>query len=194
MLRHRSRTIGAAVLACALTVAAVGCSSDSDSDGASPKKTTTTAEVSTSTTDAPTTTTTTAAKPATTTTTTTAPGGPGDAGPRDFAGPVDGQPESVEVTFTRDGGIVDFSVSGLEIQCQPLDNGDASTRPTKVTIAAAPIAADGSVQFTAKGSKYEPSLSGSFTPEGSFAGGLYLSGEDDGSVCGGEFTFIATPR
>ncbi|QXC59603.1 hypothetical protein KSP35_14560 [Aquihabitans sp. G128] len=187
----RTRLLGLALVG-ALAVAAAGCSSDSDSAGS--KKTTTTTSAAkpskattTSTTEAPSTTSTTAAKATTTTAKPVDPSG----GPQAYSGPVDGQDAKVQVTFTRDGDIKDFVVSGLEIACQPLDNGDSSTRATKVAIPLAEVKADGSVEHTEEGSKYHPDLSGSFTPDGSFAGGLYLSGEDDGSVCGGEFTFIA---
>lgn len=195
MLRVRNGEVGVSprvgrpllgvLVAGAIVLGAVGCSSDSDG---TPKTTTTkpSATPSTSTTPSETT-----ATPLATTSTTTAAKPVNPAGPTDYAGRVDGQKSAVKVTFTRNAGIKNFVVSGLAILCQPLDNGDSSTRATKVSIPAAEIRADGSVEHTETGAKYKPTLSGTFTPDGSFAGGLFLSGEDDGSVCGGEFTFIA---
>ena len=124
-------------------------------------------------------------------TTTTAVFAPGRGGPIAYAGSVDGQKSAVKVAFTRNAGIENFVVSGLVIVCQPLDNGDSSSRVTRVSIPRAELRADGSIEHTETSAKYRPTLSGTFTPDGSFAGGLFLSGEDDGSVCGGEFTFLA---
>ncbi len=174
-----------AVLAVVLApVVMVACSSKSD--GADkPDRTSTTAAARTSTSS------TTAPRPSTTVTT-TVPGTRTGTGPTNFAGQLDGQ--KARATFTRtSAGIENFEVVGLAIQCQPIDNSAPSSRATRVTIQLAPIKADGSVETTATAAKYKPTLSGSFTPQGTFAGGLFLSGQDSGSVCGGEFTFIAKP-
>jgi len=184
---RRSVRLGAVLVVAALALAAVGCSSDSDD--AKPAKTTTTKPVArptTSTTVAPTTT----GLVGTTSTTVVA---PAPTGPQDYRGAIDGQDKDKVVTFTRDGDITDFVVTGLSIECQPLKAGEPTTRATRVTIPKATVKGDGSVEHTESGSKYKPTLTGSFTKDGSFAGGLYLSGQDDGYVCGGEFTFIAKP-
>ncbi len=173
--RQRGRRLAGVLVAGAILLAAAGCSSES-AGTPKPAKTSTPKPATTPST-------------ATTTTAVEKPANPTE--PTDFAGRVDGQKSSVKVTFTRNSGIKNFVVSGLAILCQPLDNGDSSTRATRVSIPSAEIRADGSVEHSETSAKYRPTLSGTFTPDGSFAGGLYLSGEDDGSVCGGEFTFIA---
>ena len=185
--RRVGRPLLGVLVAGAVVLGAAACSSESDGTP-KPTKTTTTKPAATPSTAA-TPSETTAAPPATTSTTVVKPANP--AGPTDYAGRVDGQKTSVKVTFTRNGGIKNFVISGLAILCQPLDNGDSSSRATKVSIPSADIRADGSVEHTETGAKYKPTLSGTFTADGSFAGGVFLSGEEDGSVCGGEFTFIA---
>ena len=186
--RRVGRPLLGVLVAGAIVLGAVGCSSDSDGTPKPTKTTTTKPAASPSTATTPSETT---AAPLATTSTTTAVKPVNPTWPAHYAGRVDGQKSSVKVTFTRNVGIQNFVVSGLAILCQPLDNGDSSTRATKVSIPSADIRADGSVEHTETGAKYKPTLSGTFTADGSFAGGLFLSGEDDGSVCGGEFTFIA---
>lgn len=199
------------------TVLAAGCSSDGDDGGASDRTTTTkrttTSADRTTTSKATTTTTAGAGNGGGTTTTgtgggeppqttTTADDGPPSTtasteaprAPSSYAGLVAGQAADSDVTFTRGAGIEDFKVSGLAIECQPLaPTGDAKSRTVDVAIDAAPVAADGSVMFTQTDATYDPSLSGSFAADGTFAGGLFLSGESEGFVCGGEFAFTAKP-
>lgn len=171
-----------------------GCSGDSDET--SPERTAITAQTTVSDSTAsepadtePAETTTTVTDEPGTTATTVVPGGPVA-----YTGVVDGQDAKVVVTFTKGAGIDGFEVSGLSIECQPLaPNGAAQSRTVDVAIAEAPIAADGSVMFTQADAAYEPSLSGSFAADGTFAGGLFLSGERGDFVCGGEFVFIAEP-
>ena len=183
--------VGALVIV-AIALSTAGCGSNGDGS-VQPTKNTTTEPAPTTTirragTTSTSTTTTASASGATTT---TAVSDPGRGGPIAYAGRVDGQKSAVKVAFTRNAGIENFVVSGLVIVCQPLDNGDSSSRVTKVSIPRAELRADGSIEHTETSAKYRPTLSGTFTPDGSFAGGLFLSGEDDGSVCGGEFTFFA---
>lgn len=189
-LPPRLRSVGAgAVLVVVLAVAAIGCSSDGGSDDAAPERTTTTeAEApTTSITEAVATTT-----EAPATTTTVAPTPPGD-GPTAYEGVIDGQ-EDATVSFTRDGGIEAFEVRGLAVECQPLDvTGEPKARTVSVTIAAAPLTADGSISHTEEDANLAPTLSGAFADDGTFAGGVFLTGEDDGFVCGGDFTFYANP-
>jgi hypothetical protein len=180
---------GAAVLL-VVTGAVVGCSSD-DSEGAdAPRRTTTTSADRpdrTSTTEAPATTTTTA--PATTAPPTSAGGGGSSA----FRGTVDGQ-DGIEVTFVRGAtALTDVRADGLELTCQPLEGGDSTTITVDVAMPEVPLGASELVEHTQSDAPYEPTLAGSFTPAGSFAGALSLSGQRDGFACGGEFTFIATP-
>ena len=181
--------VGALVIV-AVTLSAAGCGSNSDGS-VQPTKNTTTEPAPTTTIRRAGTTSTSTSASASGATTTTAVSDPGRGGPIAYAGRVDGQKSAVKVTFTRNTGIENFVVSGLVIVCQPLDNGDSSSRVTKVSIPRAELRADGSIEHTETSAKYRPTLSGTFTPDGSFAGGLFLSGEDDGSVCGGEFTFFA---
>lgn len=181
--------VGALVIV-AITLSTAGCGSNSDGS-VQPTKNTTTEPAPTTTIRRAGTTSTSTSASASGATTTTAVSDPGRGGPIAYAGRVDGQKSAVEVTFTRNTGIENFVVSGLVIVCQPLDNGDSSSRVTKVSIPRAELRADGSIEHTETSAKYRPTLSGTFTPDGSFAGGLFLSGEDDGSVCGGEFTFFA---
>lgn len=165
-------------------LALVGCSKDSDdaattttpsSTTAAAGRTTSTVARSTSTTQAP-----------IITTTVVKPTG----GPSKFRGVVDGQPKVI-VTFTKGTALTDVKADGLEIQCQPLEQGDAKTDTVDVAIASAPIAADGTVSYTQAKEQFEPNISGTFTDDGRFAGVLTLSGERKGYACGGEYTFIA---
>lgn len=171
-----------------LVLASAGCSSDGGSDDAPDRTTSTTSTTAApvSTTEAPTTT------QAPASSTTVAPTPPG-AGPTAYAGVVDGQ-EGATVRFTRDGGIEGFEVRGLSVTCQPLAaTGDSKERTVSVTIDAAPLTADGSIDHTEETANLRPSLSGAFADDGTFTGGIFLTGEDDGFVCGGEFTFFASP-
>lgn len=192
----RPRALAVLAVAVGLLAASVlgaGCSSDG-SDGAkagsgadgtttAPKRTTTTAP-RTTTTAAPSTTTST--KPATT------PGSGGAGGSSAYAGDLDGQ-DGVSVSFTRTASaLTDLRADGLELTCQPLASGDAKTITVDVAMAQVPLGTGGLVEFTESGAPYEPTVSGSFTASGDFAGSLYLSGQRDGYACGGEFTFIAT--
>lgn len=177
-------------VAALLVMAAVGCSSDGGSDDAAPERTATTEDgaVTTSTVDATTTTTADAAV----TSTTATPTPPGD-GPTDYAGFIDGQEEAT-VTFVRDDGIEAFEVRDLAVECQPLEvTGEPETKTISVAIAAAPLTADGSISHTEDDADLKPTLSGAFADDGTFAGGVFLTGEDDGFVCGGDFTFYANP-
>ncbi|MCU1498454.1 MAG: hypothetical protein JWM47_2407 [Acidimicrobiales bacterium] len=187
--RSAARRLAAVVAAGLLVLGLPGCSSDGNDDGARADPSSTTEAAGRSTTTAADRATTTV--PATTTTTAGVPVLP--PGATRYAGPVDGQQAGVEVSFTRDGAITDFEVGGLSMDCQPLTSGEPSTRSTTVSIAEVAVSASGAVSHIEEDARYRPSLTGSFTPDGSFAGGLYLSGEDDGFVCGGEFTFIAAP-
>lgn len=178
------------MLAVALGLA--GCSSDSGSgaggEGA-PRRTTTT----TTTTTVPARTSSTAAPTTDATAPTTVASTSGVGGSSTFRGAVDGQ-AGIEVTFTRGAAaLTDVRVDDLELTCQPLDGGDAKTITVDVSVAQVPLGSGGLVEHTDAGAPYEPTLTGSFTPAGSFAGSLYLSGQRDGFACGGEFTFIATP-
>ncbi len=162
--------------------------------------TTTTAPSSTTTTDPVGTTTSpavTSAPPTTPSPTTPSPttaSEPGAPRPQDYSGPVDDQPEGTTVAFVRSGSVTGFEVRDLEVECQPLAaDGEAMSRQVSVAIAEAPIAADGTVAFTEGSATLKPSLSGSFAADGAFVGSLFLTGEDDGFVCGGEFTFTARP-
>jgi len=161
-----------------------GCSKDKsdDSDKGASASTTTAAKAASSTTTSTTSTTT---EPRITTTVVKPAGGP-----TKFRGVVDGQPKVV-VTFTRGTAITDLKADDLEIECQPLDNGDAKTKTVDVAIPSAPVAASGSVSFTQSAKEYQPTISGVFTKDARFAGAISLSGQKDGYACGGEFTFIA---
>lgn len=191
---RRGRSIATPVAAVLMAaVALAGCSSDGSEGGDAPRTTTTEADGAegTSTTEAAEDTTSTA--PPTTPTTaapTTAAGGGGSSA---FRGTVDGQ-DGVEVTFTRGAtALTDVRADGLELTCQPLAGGDPETTTVDVAMAEVPLGATDLVEHTESGATYEPTISGSFTDAGSFAGSLYLSGQADGFACGGEFTFIATP-
>ena len=192
-----SRAVGrtaVAVLVLAASVALAACSSDGSDGADAPRRTTTTAadgpsRTTTSTTEAERATTTTAAP---STTATPATGGGGGSGSSTFRGDVDGQ-KGVAVTFTRSASaITDVRAEGLELTCQPLKGGDAKTITVDVAMAQVPLSS-GLIEHTEAGAPYEPTLSGSFTPAGAFAGALSLSGQRDGYACGGEFTFLATP-
>ncbi|HEX2574829.1 MAG TPA: hypothetical protein VHK88_00680 [Aquihabitans sp.] len=195
--RRGQRLAGALVLAGALAAALVGCSDDDDAADAPRRTTTTEVAEATSTTTEATTTTDEASSTTTTTaaaTTTTAAPTPGAPGPRDYRGVVDGQDPEVPVRFVRGAGIEDLEVEDLAIECQPLDNtGDLQERTTDVSFDQVPISGSGSVEAMLDDEPLRPSLSGSFADDGTFTGALFLSGEDDGFVCGGEFTFTATP-
>ena len=181
--------VGALVIV-AIALSTAGCGSNSDGS-VQPTKNTTTEHAPTTTIRRAGTTSTSTSASASGATTTAAVSDPGRGGPIAYAGRVDGQKSAVKVAFTRNTGIENFVVSGLVIVCQPLDNGDSSSRVTRVSIPRAELRADGSIEHTETSAKYRPTLSGTFTPDGSFAGGLFLSGEAAGSVCGGEFTFLA---
>lgn len=175
-----------------LAVAVAGCSSDGSEGADAPRRTTTTSTDGgerTTTTEAPGDTTSTSAAP----TTTAAPPSTTGGGSSAFRGSVDGQ-DGIEVTFTRGAAaLTDVRADGLELTCQPLEGGDAETITVDVAIAQVPLGSGDLVEHTQADAPYEPTLSGSFTPAGSFAGALSLSGQRDGFACGGEFTFIATP-
>ncbi|MBX3285242.1 MAG: hypothetical protein KF703_07860 [Actinobacteria bacterium] len=180
----------ALVLVLALSLVGAACSSDGSDGADAPRRTTTTvsddADASTTTTAPRTTTSTTAAPTSTAAPDTTA------GGSSAFRGAVDGQ-KDVVVTFTRGAdALTDVRASGLELTCQPLAGGDAKTISVDVAMAQVPLG-PGLLEHTEQGAPYEPTLSGSFTPAGAFAGSLYLSGQRDGYACGGEFTFLATP-
>lgn len=191
--RSGRRVVAAVVLVAAVALA--GCSSDG-SDGAAdadaPRRTTTTVN------DGGESSTTSTAPEGTTTapegTTTAAPPTSGaGGGSSSFRGAVDGQ-DGIEVTFTRGAAaLTDLRADGLDLTCQPLEGGDAKTITVDVAMAEVPLGSGTLVEHTEAGAPYEPTLSGSFTPAGTFAGALYLSGQRDGFACGGEFTFIATP-
>ena len=193
-----SRAVGrtaVAVLVLAASVALAACSSDGSDGADAPRRTTTTTaadgrlRTTTSTTEAERATSTTAAP---STTATPATGGGGGSGSSTFRGDVDGQ-KGVSVTFTRSASaITDVRAEGLELTCQPLKGGDAKTITVDVAMAQVPLSS-GLIEHTEAGAPYEPTLSGSFTPAGAFAGALSLSGQRDGYACGGEFTFLATP-
>ncbi|MEZ5177192.1 MAG: hypothetical protein R2746_02630 [Acidimicrobiales bacterium] len=181
----------ALVLVLALSLVGAACSSDGSDGADAPRRTTTTvsddADASTTTTAPRTTPSTTAAPTSTAAPDTTAGGGSSA-----FRGAVDGQ-KDVVVTFTRGAdALTDVRASGLELTCQPLAGGDAKTISVDVAMAQVPLG-PGLLEHTEQGAPYEPTLSGSFTPAGAFAGSLYLSGQRDGYACGGEFTFLATP-
>lgn len=187
----RSVRRGAIALAVVAALAVGGCSKSDDAAG--PNATSTTTK----------------GRPAATTTTggpskTTAPGGPtgtttpsGPATPttlapgeRPFAGSLDGRPDTA-VTFVRGDGLRDFEAKGIEVTCNRTDNkGGPTTRTVDVKLPEVPVAADGSVDFTAEKAPYSPQLQGSFDARGRFLGGLYLSGQSDGEVCGAEVTFV----
>ena len=192
---ERPRRLAVAMCTAVALVIAVllaGCSSDSGSDdGADASRRTTTSA------DRAERTTTSAAPDGTTTTgaptTTAAPPTSAGGGSSAFRGAVDGQ-DGVEVTFTRGAAaLADVRADGLELTCQPLEGGDSKTVTLDVVIAEVPLGSGGLVEHTEAGAPYEPTLAGSFTPAGAFAGSLSLSGQRDGFACGGEFTFIATP-
>lgn len=192
--RSGRRAVAAVVLVAAVALA--GCSSDG-SDGAAdadaPRRTTTTVNdggESSTTSTAPEGTTTTAPEGTTTAAPPTSGAGGGSSS---FRGAVDGQ-DGIEVTFTRGpAALTDLRADGLDLTCQPLEGGDAKTITVDVAMAEVPLGSGTLVEHTEAGAPYEPTLSGSFTPAGTFAGALYLSGQRDGFACGGEFTFIATP-
>jgi len=185
MQTNRVRAVRVAIVVALLgAVALSGCSKDKSDDadkGTTPsstavaRSTSTTVGSSTSTTTEP-----------RITTTIVKPTG----GPTSFRGVVDGQPKVV-VTFTKGATLTDLKANDLEIECQPLDNGDAKTTKVDVAIPSAPVASNGSVTFTQSAKEYQPTISGSFTKDGRFAGALSLSGQKNGYACGGEFTFIA---
>ena len=186
----RGRAIAAAGVGAllAVTVVLAGCSSDGSDGADAPRRTTTSAdETDQTTTEAPertTSSTTTAVAP------TTSAGGGGSSA---FRGTVDGQ-GGIEVTFVRSPTVLtDVRADGLELTCQPLEGGDAKTITVDVAMAQVPLGTTDLVEHTEADAPYEPTLAGSFTPAGSFAGSLSLSGQRDGFACGGEFTFIATP-
>ena len=179
----------AVTLAALLVVAGPACSNDDTSDASS-----TTLDVGvdppndpplTATTTAPASDTTVAdTEPVQTTTTEVVTG-------ESFGGAIDGQAAGIDISFTKaDGAIRNFTVRNLDIQCLPLDDGEATTRTIDVVLDQVPVGADGMVDYTDEDADFAPQLSGSFADDGRFIGGLYLSQEVDGSVCGGEFTFV----
>jgi hypothetical protein len=187
---RRSMATAIAGVLLAIAVVLAGCSGDGSEDAEAPRRTTTTEA------DGAEPTTTTAADDTTTTGAPTTPTTPTTAAPgssSSFRGAVDGQ-EGIQVAFTRSAtALTDVRADGLELTCQPLEGGDAKTITVDVAMAQVPLGTADLVEHTESGAPYEPTLSGSFTPDGSFAGSLYLSGQADGFACGGEFTFIASP-
>ena len=189
--RSKLRSIGrvaAVTMAALLVVAGPACSKDDKGDSASTTldvdvdppndpPATTTAPPASDTTVADT-------KPPSSTSTTEVVAG------ESFGGAIDGQDGGIDIAFTKaDGVIRNFAVRDLEIQCQPLAGGEATTRTIDVVLDRVPVGADGMVDYVDEEAAFAPQLSGSFADDGRFIGGLYLSQELDGSVCGGEFTF-----
>ena len=188
--RSKLRSIGrvtAVTMAALLVVVGPACSNDDKSDSTS-----TTLDVNVDPPNDPPVTTTTAppsgttvadTKPVASTTTEVVAG-------EAFGGAIDGQDGGIDIAFTKaDGVIRNFAVRDLEIQCQPLAGGEATTRTIDVVLDRVPVGADGMVDYVDEDAAFAPQLSGSFADDGRFIGGLYLSQELDGSVCGGEFTF-----
>lgn len=213
---RRRRWVAASLLGALVVVAAAGCSSDEQDAG--PDRTTTTVASGTSADDgtattssdggeedpAPTTdptTTTEVPDPTGGSGTTQAPAGEGttaglDApGAEDYSGPFDGQDGDTSISFERGADVSSVEVKGLEVRCEPIDNtGDPRTKTIDLSFPKVSVRDDGSVDLTLDDARYQPSLSGSFTPDGSFAGSVFLAFDDDGYACGGDYPFIAKPR
>lgn len=192
---HLRRGASAAFAAAAITVLVLGgCSKDKGSDGAA--TTTTGAKVTTTTGAGDATATTKAGGTATTaagatTTASTAPPTTASGPASTFSGTVPGASDGANVSFERSGSALrSFAVKDLEVTCNPkTGSAGPTTRTIDVTVDSMPVAADGTVDYVG-GAPYHPELQGNFTDDGRFSGGLYLSYEADGKVCGGEFSFV----
>lgn len=178
------RVLVATLLVVAL--GSVGCSKNSDGAKA-PRKTATTVTSRTSTTGSPETTSTVPGV-------TTAPIDPTAPAPVAYSGRIDGQPTTAQVTFVLTDALERVEVKDLTIECQPLDGqAEPETRTIGLSFPRATIAKGRTVSVSLGSARMKPSLSGSFSADNAFSGALFLSGEDDGFVCGGEFTFTARP-
>jgi hypothetical protein len=110
-----------------------------------------------------------------------------------YQGKVDGR--DATVTFTRvDGAIRNLTISSLTLDCLPTGTGQPTTRKVSVALPRVPQLPSGVVEFTAKGEPYSPSITGTFTSDGTFAATVLFSGARTGYACGGEFPFTASPR
>lgn len=165
--------------------------SNSSSDGAAPKAkgpTTTAAPGSTAGGGANGKATTTSGLAKTPSSTTTPKVEPGE---KAFTGEVPGQSTDAAISFVRGTDTIrSFAVQGLVVTCRPLKGyAEERTETIDIAIPNVAVAADGTVDYVGK-EKYLPKLVGNFTAQGRFSGGLTISYEQDGWVCGGEYSFV----
>ncbi len=108
--------------------------------------------------------------------------------------PIGNEPDD-DSTLTMaesDGAINRFAVQDLVVDCFPLEGGaEQQTRTVDVSIEDVPVDDDGMVDHNDPDAPYSPVLSGLFNDDGEFIGSLELRSEQDGYLCGGEFTFAA---
>lgn len=105
---------------------------------------------------------------------------------------LDGQ-DGASITFGElDGVIPSFTLTGLAVECYPLEGGDdVPSRTVAVTMTDIEVSPEGFVDHGEPDQPWSPLLVGTFTPDGEFAGNLEVNRQVDGAVCGGEFTFTA---
>jgi hypothetical protein len=99
--------------------------------------------------------------------------------------------DSTLTVAESDDSIHRFAVEGLVVDCFPLGAGEQETRTVDVTMEDVPVGEGRMVDHGEPELPYSPVLSGLFTDDGEFIGSLELSSEEDGFLCGGEFTFAA---
>jgi hypothetical protein len=109
-----------------------------------------------------------------------------------YGGTLDGR-EGTSIAFGEvDGVIPSFTVTGLTVDCFPLEGGDeVPSRAVNVTMTDIEVSPEGFVDHGEPDQPWSPLLVGTFTPDGEFAGNLEVNRRADGAVCGGEFTFTA---
>ncbi len=105
---------------------------------------------------------------------------------------LDGQ-DGASVAFGAvDGVIPSFTLTGLAVECYPLEGGEeVRSRTVAVTMTDIEVTSEGFVDHGEPDQPWSPLLVGTFTPDGEFAGNLEVNRRSDDAVCGGEFTFTA---